>query len=69
MAWVNAQERLPAKGRAVQCRLQHAGSKKILEHRLIHVDEADCNWRTAGDRCELNYDWNVVAWEEDRELS
>lgn len=64
MAWVKAKERLPATGAEVLCRLKHFKSDAVQEHQLVKVDEDDCEWRTADDRCEISYSWDVVEWYE-----
>lgn len=64
MSWVDASVRLPATGSVVSCRLRHCGSGNIQVHKLMKVDESDCDWRTADDQAELSYDWDVVCWED-----
>ncbi|MNR71339.1 hypothetical protein D3C71_19540 [compost metagenome] len=63
-AWIEPQERMPAVGREVLCRLQHADTRDTLEHRLKHVAESDCDWRLA-DGGEVSYDWSVIEWQDD----
>ena len=43
--------------------VQHFHTKNVIQAELVHVDESDCDWRTADDNSELAYEWNVVAWE------
>lgn len=62
MTWVKVKDRLPQFGDKVLCRLRHVSDGEIQEHDLIRVDESDCDWRTAGDLCELSYSWDVVEW-------
>ena len=62
--WVKAQERMPAVGREVLCRLQHADTRDTLEHCLKHVAESDCDWRLT-DGGEVSYDWTVTEWMDD----
>lgn len=63
-AWIKPQERMPAVGREVLCRLRHADTWDMLEHRLTHVAESDCDWRLA-DGGEVSYDWSVIEWKDD----
>lgn len=62
--WIKPQERMPDAGREVLCKLQHADTKRVIEHRLRRVKESDCDWRIAGDGGEVSYDWNVIEWED-----
>ncbi len=62
MTWVQTKDRLPSTGSEVQCRLKHFSTGKIQEHRLVKVNEDDCSWRTADDRSEISYNWDVVEW-------
>lgn len=64
MAWIKSSERRPATGRKVHCRLKHALTGTIQEHRLKSVDEGDCSWRTADDGAELSHNWDVIEWLE-----
>jgi len=63
MVWIVTKDLLPAPGVPVKCKLRHCGSGNIQQHRLVRVLEDDCNWRTAGDLCEVSYDWDVIEWE------
>lgn len=65
MGWIQISEGLPVTGTEVQCRLKHCSSGSVQEHRLVKVDEDDCAWRTADDRSEISYDWDVIAWLDD----
>nr|WP_172691819.1 hypothetical protein [Pseudomonas aeruginosa] len=47
----------------MQCKLRHCSSGTVQQHRLVRVVEDDCTWRTAGDLCEVSYDWDVIEWE------
>lgn len=62
MAWIDIKDRLPTSGTEVRCRLRHFSTKEIQEHQLLKVEEDDCSWRTADDRCEISYSWDVVEW-------
>lgn len=64
MGWVNTKDRMPVVGQALQCRLKHCTTGKILEERLVRVAEDDCVWRTAQGRYEVSYDWDVIEWED-----
>lgn len=64
MSWIKTTERLPATGQEMRCRLEHWNSDKIVEERLVKVDEDDCAWRTADDNSEISYNWNVIEWED-----
>lgn len=48
----------------VPCRLRRFGSEDIQEHRLVKVDESDCDWRNAKDRSGIKYNWDVIEWDE-----
>lgn len=61
---ISIKDKLPGAGAEVLCQLKHCHTGNMQEHRLIRVEEDDCSWRTADDRSELSYDWNVVAWYE-----
>lgn len=63
MTWNDPHITMPETGRPVRCRLQHADTKTICEHLLVHVDESDVTWRTAKGLSELGYDWSVLEWE------
>ncbi|GEM_PF-5719970 len=65
MAWIKTKDLMPTPGVPVQCKLRHCSSGDIQQHRLVRVVEDDCSWRTAGDLCELSYDWDVIEWESD----
>jgi hypothetical protein len=65
MVWINTKDRMPVDGQAMLCRLKHCFTDKILEERLVKVDEDDCSWRTADDHSEISYSWDVIAWLED----
>ena len=62
--WIRVKSRYPEYEVPVLCRLKHWFKGTIQEERLIRVDESDCTWRTAGDRCEVSFDWDVVEWLE-----
>ncbi|MGE8063893.1 hypothetical protein [Pseudomonas sp. NPDC089569] len=68
MAWIKSKDRIPNPGEEVLCRLKHVFSGSIKDHRLIHVDEDDCTWRTADDGSEIDYSWDVVEWEETTDM-
>lgn len=63
--WVKLNERLPALGQAVLCRLRNDNTQAVQEHQLRRVAEDDCNWRTADDNSEISYNWTVFEWFED----
>ena len=65
MAWVNAKKKSPPTGSVVLCRLAHFKGKLTQETLMKKVDEDDCDWRTADDNSELNYDWHVSHWFDD----
>lgn len=65
MGWINSKDRMPVSEQTMLCRLKHFFTGKILEERLVKVDEDDCSWRTADDRSEISYSWDVVAWLEE----
>lgn len=65
MGWVRVIDRVMATGQEALCRLKHCSSGAIETARLVRVAEGDCNWRTAGDRCEVSYDWDVIEWFDD----
>lgn len=64
MGWIKVSDRLPSVGSEVQCRLKHFNADGVQEHRLVRVEEDDCAWRTADDRSEISYNWDVVEWYE-----
>lgn len=66
MNWIQLNAELPPLNTPVECQLKHCGSGSICVHRLIRVEESDCNWRTAADRCEISYDWDVIAWKREK---
>lgn len=63
LAWIKTKDLMPTPGMQVQCKLRHCSSGNIQQHLLVHVAEDDCSWRTAGDLCEVSYDWDVIEWE------
>lgn len=63
--WIKTKDRMPKSGAKVLCKLKHALSGNIQEHRLIKVDEDDCSWRTADDHSEISYSWDVMEWLEE----
>ena len=65
MAWIDIKDRLPTSGTEVRCRLRHFSTKEIQAHQLLKVEEDDCSWRTADDRCEISYSWDVIEWYEE----
>jgi len=65
LVWIKTKDLMPAPGVPVQCKLRHCSSGNIQQHLLVHVAEDDCSWRTAGDLCEVSYDWDVIEWESD----
>lgn len=65
--WIKTSDRMPPVGVAVKCLLRHCSTRNTQEHQLVRVDEDDCAWRTAGDRCEISYEWDVVEWLETNE--
>lgn len=60
--WIKVKERMPELEHPVKCRLKHWNSEEVQEHKLIHVAEDDCSWRTADDRSEVSYNWDVIEW-------
>lgn len=64
MAWIKTEDRLPSPGADVKCRLKHFHTGAVQEHRLVRVEEDDCAWRTADDRAEISYSWDVIEWYE-----
>lgn len=53
----------PPLGIPVLAQLQRSGNPaKRVEAELIHVDEDDVSWRTADDKSELSYNWDVISW-------
>lgn len=54
---------MPKVGKVVNATVEHWYTKGRQQVELVHVDEDDCDWRTADDNSELSFDWNVVAWE------
>ena len=63
MPWISTAQQMPPLGQPVMCRLRHCSTRSIQTHRLVKVDESDCDWRTADDRAELSFDWDVIEWE------
>jgi len=66
--WIDWRKRFPEEGKPVWCKLQHWHTKGIHYAWLIYVKEDDCSWRTADDRSEISYDWNVLCWKESKTL-
>lgn len=54
--------KMPTAGSIVIATIEHWYTKGQQEVELIHVKEDDCDWRTADDNSELDYNWNVVEW-------
>jgi len=54
---------MPEVGKVVNAVLEHWYTKGRVGAELVHVDEDDCDWRTADDNSELDLNWNVVEWE------
>lgn len=64
MAWIDTSERLPPAGHVANCKLRHCSTKGVIEHKLVRVEESDCNWRLADGNDEVSYDWDVIQWED-----
>lgn len=67
--WVDVRKRLPKVNVAVLCKLRHFKKNEYQEALLKKVNEGDCDWRTADDNSEINYDWNVVSWKFDEKAA
>lgn len=52
----------PPVGQVVVAQLRACGSGRTVEAELVHVEEDDVTWRTADDRSEVSYDWDVEGW-------
>jgi hypothetical protein len=65
MGWINTADRMPVAEQTMLCRLKHCFTGNIVEERLVKVAEDDCSWRTADDRSEISYNWDVMAWFEE----
>lgn len=44
----------------VLCALKHYNTGEYTYCVCIRVDELDCDWKTADDFQELNFDWSVT---------
>jgi len=61
-SWVEVRNELPKYNHPVMCKLQSCVTDRIEEHRLLRVDETDCEWRTTDDNSEISYNWTVIEW-------
>jgi hypothetical protein len=60
--WQATKEVMPPVGQMVLCHITYDGSPEPTYAVLKHVDEDDCDWRTADDDSELSYWVNVTHW-------
>jgi hypothetical protein len=60
--WIDVNQKLPPTGSVVLCKITYFKGNKTQEQTMIKVDEDDCDWRTADDHSELNFDWTVSYW-------
>ena len=65
MKWEEKEQRFgkPIKGVTYRCKVQHFGSKNIVNMELKAVIEDDCFWRTVDDNSEIDeWNWDVIEW-------
>ena len=59
----NDQTTYPKQDTEVLAKLRHCPTKEEQEHRLIFVNEDDVSWRTAKGHAEIDFSWDVIAWQ------
>ena len=52
----------PPVGQVVVAQLRGCGTGRTVEMELVRVEEDDVTWRTADDKSEVSYDWDVEGW-------
>ncbi len=62
--WIKTKEKKPPFGKVVKCKIQHWYTMGLQEHEMIRVNADDHEWVTADDNSELDFNWNVIEWQD-----
>lgn len=64
MAWIQINDRLPATGVIVKCKMRNSRTGETVIKPLVRSVTYGCDWRIADGCRGISFDWDILAWED-----